>query len=528
MPLESLLEERARRAPEKIALLAGGARFTYAEIERASNRLARGLGALGVAPGDRVVLCLENSYECVVSMFAVLKAGAVATLVSSSTKGEKLARLLDHAEASALIVAGRKLDTMPGMIEERSALRAVIFVGDAPAHAPATSWAHEVAGTSARPVPWARLAEDGDVTPPPKIHTDDDLALLLYTSGSTGAPKGVMHTHHGLMSVTASITTYLGSAADDVILQVLPLSFGYGLSQLLTTFAVGGTLVLERFFAFPPLTLARIAEERATGFAIVPTIAALIAQTDLSGHDLSSLRTITNAGAALPPDLARTLGQKLPHVRIIPMYGQTECIRASFLPPEELLRRPASVGRGIPGQDYWLVDEQGEPVAPGGRGELVVRGPHVMSGYWKMPEETAQKIRPGRHARERVLLTGDLFHMDADGWLTFIARKDDIIKTRGEKVSPKEVEETILGLEGVAEAAIVGAPDPILGEAIVAFVVPMPGMFLDERSVQRHCAARLEDFAVPRSVFVLEEMPKTPNGKIDKQALKNRIAMRGA
>lgn len=510
MPLESVLEDSARRAPAKTALVCGDARFAYADIETAANRLARGLGERGVEKGDRVAVCLENGFECVASIFAILKAGAVVLLVNPSTKAEKLAHVLDDSEARALVMTDRKIAGVAGSLVGRPHLRALLIVGDVPAEVP----------TSLRVASWKELASTGDASSPEKRHDEDDLAALLYTSGSTGKPKGVMHTHRGLLSAMRSITTYLESRVDDVVLQVLPLSFGYGLTQLFTTFLVGGTLVLERSFAFPQVTVAKLASERCTGFAMVPTIATILAQMDLGAHDLSSLRTLTNAGAGLPPDLALALVDKLPHVRLFPMYGQTECIRATYLPPEEVLRRPTSVGKGMPNQEHWLVDEEGRRLPPGSTGELVVAGPHVMRGYWKMPEETAKKLRDGPGPHSRTLFTGDLFHMDEDGWLTFVSRKDDIIKTRGEKVSPKEVEDVLYGVEGVAEAAVIGAPDPVLGQIVKAFVVPRPGMHLDERAVARQCAARLEDFAVPKAIVILPEVPKTPNGKIDKQTLK--------
>jgi long-chain acyl-CoA synthetase len=260
----------------------------------------------------------------------------------------------------------------------------------------------------------------------------------------------------------------------------------------------------------------------------VPTVAAVLTSIDLTSHNLSSLRRLTNAGAALPPALAKKLLDKLPHARLYPMYGQTECIRVTYLPPEEVAARPGSVGRGMPNQELWLVDEEGRRLPPGSTGELVVRGAHVMRGYWKLTEATDEKLRPGPFPGERVLHTGDLFHMDADGWLTFIARKDDIIKTRGEKVSPKEVENVLYALPGVAEAAVVGVPDELLGQAVKAWVAlrddeaaqqARHGDVLDVKAVQRHCAAHLEDFAVPKHIEIVSELPKNQNGKIDKQAL---------
>jgi len=204
------------------------------------------------------------------------------------------------------------------------------------------------------------------------------------------------------------------------------------------------------------------------------------------------------------------------------MYGQTECIRASCLAPEEVDRRPGSVGKGMPDQELWIVDPEGRRLPPGSTGELVVRGENVMLGYWNQPEESARKLRPGRHASEHVLYTGDLFRVDEQGWFHFVARTDDIIKTCGEKVSPREVENVLLALEGVLSAAVVGVPDPVLGQAVRAFVVQRSGAGLDERAVLRHCSLALEEFAIPRRVVFLDDLPRTPNAKIDKQALLER------
>jgi long-chain acyl-CoA synthetase len=509
MQIESLLEERARQDPEKIALVCGAERRTYAALDAEANRLARALATRGVRRGDRVAVCLDNSVELVVSLFGVLKADAAIVLVNPTTKGEKLHHLLLDSGARALVVSDKKLEGIDAAHLRTNDLRTVLVVGR-PVRRPPDVLAWEDALANEEPT---RL---------PRTGIDLDLACLLYTSGSTGHPKGVMHTHRSLLSATRSIAEYLDVAASDVVLSVLPLSFGYGLTQLLPTFLAGGRLVLERSFAFPQVTLRRIADERCTGFAMVPTIAALFLQNDLARFDLSALRYVTNAGAGIAPEVLKELRRRLPNVRIFPMYGQTECIRITYLPPEEVDRRPGSVGRGMPNQEMWIVDEQGRQLPNGATGELVVRGSHVMRGYWNLPEETEKKLRPGPIAGERVLHTGDLFRVDEDGWYHFVARKDDVIKTRGEKVSPREVEDVLYALDGVLSAAVLGMPDALLGQAVHAFVVKKAGSALDEQAVLRHCVKHLEDFAVPKRVEFLEELPKTPNSKVDKNALRER------
>ncbi len=302
---------------------------------------------------------------------------------------------------------------------------------------------------------------------------------------------------------------------------MLPLSYGYGLTQLRTAFNAGATVVLERSFAYPHAVLETLVREKATGFAIVPTMSAILLQMDLGQYDFSALRYLTNAAAALPTANILKLRRLLPYVAIYSMYGLTECIRATYLPPDQIDVRPDSVGKGMPNEELFIVDEQGQRLASG-VGELVIRGSNVMKGYWERPEETGRALRPGPLPGERVLYSGDIFRMDEDGYVYFVGRKDDIIKTRGEKVSPREVENVLCELAGVAEAAVLGVPDPILGQAIKAVIQPTPGAVLTRSAVMSHCARRLEDFMVPKVVEFCETLPKNANGKIDKLELKAR------
>jgi acyl-CoA synthetase (AMP-forming)/AMP-acid ligase II len=277
---------------------------------------------------------------------------------------------------------------------------------------------------------------------------------------------------------------------------------------------------LERSFAYPYAVVERLVREKVTGFPIVPTISAVLLQLNLEQHDFSRLRYITNTAAALPPHHIQQLRQLFPHVKLYSMYGLTECKRVSYLPPDQLDVRPTSVGRGMPNEEVYIVDEAGCRVGPGVVGELVVRGSHVMKGYWELPEATAQVLKPGPLPGEHVLYTGDFFKMDHDGYLYFVGRKDDIIKSRGEKVSPKEIEDVLYSLDGVAEAAVVGVPDPVLGQAIKAVITVRAGAHLTEQDLLRHCAQHLEDFMMPKFVEFRDSLPKTSSGKISKRELR--------
>jgi long-chain acyl-CoA synthetase len=507
MLLHEFLTNSAKRDPDHVAIVVGERRLTYGQVDAQSTAMASGLVEAGLRPGDRVGVFLDNRPETVVSFFAVLKAGGAFLPINPTTRERKLCHLLAHSESSFVVTDRRRSNLVLNSEAYLPDVRAIVGVG----------------GTPELPERWQSLDFEPMVSDAcrgslPTV-IDADLAALIYTSGSTGQPKGVMHTHASLVSAFTSITTYLENTADDVILSVLPLAFVYGLGQVFTAFRVGATVVLENSMMYPAEVLQHAADEGATGIPFVPTIAALLLQCDLDAYDLSKLRYMTNAGAALPEAHLKLLRERLPHVALFNMYGQTECIRASYLPPSQAHTRPRSVGMGIPNQEVYVVDEAGNRAGPGVTGQLVVRGSQLMQGYWKMPEKTAEKLKPGEAPGSTVLMTGDLFTTDEEGYLFFVSRQDDIIKTRGEKVSPKEVEEVLYRLDAVAEAAVVGVPDDVLGAVIKAAIVLKEGAQLERRDVLRACTQELEDFMVPKIVEFRDSLPKTDSGKIRRKAL---------
>jgi acyl-CoA synthetase (AMP-forming)/AMP-acid ligase II len=281
--------------------------------------------------------------------------------------------------------------------------------------------------------------------------------------------------------------------------------------------------VLERSFVYPTVVLGLLEQERVTGLPLVPTLAALLLKHDLRAFDLA-LRYITNTGAALPPAHIALLRSQLPKVRIFSMYGLTECKRVSFLPPEDLELRPTSVGRPMNNVEVFVADDAGA-LSPTGTGELVIRGSNVMTGYWRSPEETARVLRPGPLVGQHLLYSGDRFRIDEDGFMYFEGRLDDMMKSRGQRVSPKEVEHVIYEIPGVTGAAVVGTPDPILGMAVTAYVTVQASSAITEQDVIRHCLQHLEDFAVPKIVFLVDHLPQTPSGKVDRRALAARAAV---
>jgi acyl-coenzyme A synthetase/AMP-(fatty) acid ligase len=305
---------------------------------------------------------------------------------------------------------------------------------------------------------------------------------------------------------------------------VLPLSFDYGLYQVFLAFNAGARLVLERSFVYPGVILELLNRERVTGLPLVPMLAALLLKQDLRSA-ASTLRYITNTGAVIPPAHFAALRQQLPDVRIFSMYGLTECKRVSFLPPDELDRRPTSVGKPMNNVEVFVADAEGR-LSTHGTGELVVRGANVMQGYWRAPELTDRVLKPGPLPGQKLLYTGDIFEIDDDGYMYFQGRVDDMIKSRGQRVSPKEVENVLYELPGIVGAAVVGVPDPLAGNYVKAFVRLQTGITLSEQDVIRHCSQRLEDFMVPRVVAFVNELPTTHSGKIDRRTLAESSATR--
>jgi long-chain acyl-CoA synthetase len=504
MLVHEFLTRSASRFPQKVALVCGERRWTYAELDEMSDRLGNALAMGGVRRGDRVAIHLHNSIEAVVGIFAALKAGGTFVPINASTKLEKLVYILNNCRAKALLVDARSGGALD-LLEAVPSLALGVLCGPK----------GENSNTHLKH--FDDIQSESPVTPLPIINIDLDLACLIYTSGSTGEPKGVMCDHSNVDFASSSIMTYLESQEDDIVLSVLPLSFDYGLYQLLMTFKAGATLVLERTFMYPALILQRIQEEHPTGFPGVPTVFAMLLQLDLSTFDLSSLRYITNTAAALPPNKILELQAAFPGVTLYSMYGLTETKRTLYLPPSQLATRPGSVGIPIPGTEAWIEDESGRHLGAGETGELVVRGRHVMRGYWEAPEATAQRFRPGPLPGERLCYSGDLFRLDEEGFFYFLSRKDDIIKCRGEKVAPKEVENVLHMLPGVT-AVVVGVPDPTAGEVVKAFIVAN-GTPLTESQVIAHCRAHLEDFMVPKYVEFRADLPMTSSGKISKLGL---------
>lgn len=492
----------AMSRPSHPAVVDARRRLTYAGLLREASGLAAGLIEMGVRKGDRVALVTYNSVDSAVAIYGAALAGAAFVPLDPTSPEERLSHLLGHCGAAAVVC------------DAGSAAK----VGAASRRTP--SRPHVVVSGDAAPGD-LRLADLTALPAPPEVRVlDVDLAAIIYTSGSTGIPKGATFLHRNVQFVTASVLEYLQLTSADRILSVLPLSHTYGLFQLVMSVRLGATLHLQHGMALPGRLVRTLEEEAITVLPGIPMLwQVLVSLNGQALRQLRELRVLTNAGAALPPSKLALVRTTFPHARLYSMYGQTECTRVCYLPPEQLDVRPDSVGVPLAGTEVWIEDESGNQTAVGEVGELMVRGDHVMQGYWADPAETVRKVVAGRWPGDRVLRTGDLFRRDAEGYLYFVARRDDIITTRGEKVAPLEVERVLCAAPGVREAAVVGVPDDLLGECIVAHVSALPGYDLEPDALRRHCAEHLEPAKVPRYVVVHDALPRLGNGKTDRLVL---------
>lgn len=501
---DSLLRHGATEMRDRTALICDGRSYAFGELLDASQRMAGALRRHGIARGDRVAIQLENSWACVTAVFGTLFAGGVFVLINPQTRASKLEFILRDCGARALITESSLeqvyLEALRGLEQP-----------------PAVLCSGKCSGP-AEPLEAALAAEQPLVETVPVIPLD--LAAIIYTSGSTGTPKGVMQTHQAMVFTAGSLIEYLRLGQDDKILCVLPLSFDYGLYQLLMAVALGACLVLERSFTFLGQILGRMRDEQVTVLPGVPTIfATLLTAHRRAALSFPSVTRVTNTAAALPDEFTGGLQEIFPNALIYKMYGLTECKRVSYLEPELIDVKPGSVGKAIPGTEVYLLSTEGKSVPPGEVGILHVRGPHVMAGYWNRPDLTDEMLKPGKLPGERVLCTHDLFRMDDQGYLYFVGRTDDIIKTRGEKVSPVEVENALHRIAGVREAAVIGIPDALLGQAIHAYVVTDAAAGLTAESLRTQSAAYLESYMVPAQVILCDSLPRSPNGKVNKRQL---------
>ena len=512
--LGEALEFSTKRNPNKTVAIFNGVEYNYQTLNDYAKRFAYFLVGEGIKKGDRIAIYLNNSWQSVVSIYGISLAGAVFLIINPGTKAGKINYILNDCGAKMIVTESRLSGELSLALVGLKCIERVIISGKSQ-----TELGDNIVFNHFEEV----IKQSDKSTSLPRV-IPNDLAALIYTSGSTGFPKGVMMTHQSMVFTSWSLIEYLRLSEEERIMLVLPLAFDYGLYQLFMAVTIGGTLIIENSFNFPPEIFRQIELLKPTVFPGVPSIyAMMITMHKRSGITFSSIKKITNTAAALPTEFIDDLKKIFPNSLIFKMYGLTECKRVSYLEPELVDIKVGSVGKAIPGTEVFLLSPEGNPVAPGESGILHVRGPHVMAGYWNNEELSNQMLKPGLIPGERILCAQDLFKMDEDGFLYFLGRNDDIIKTRGEKVSPIEVENVIYKIEGVKEAAVLGVPDVVLGESIVAFVSTHNEEIFNEKEIRRECLSKLESFMVPQQILLVKEMPKSSNGKIDKAELKKLL-----
>ncbi|HPF58624.1 MAG TPA: acyl-CoA ligase (AMP-forming), exosortase A system-associated [Candidatus Competibacteraceae bacterium] len=518
--LQELILEQAERRPDAIAIVHRQTALDYASLASLIQAVAGGLLALGLNRAERVAIYLPKCPETVAALFGTALSGGVFVPVNPLLKPEQVAYILRDCNVRILITARDRAESLGPLLIDCPDLHSLVLIDEAAPLAPHPQHL-QVLG-------WRALLT-ADNSPLPGSIIDVDMAAILYTSGSTGKPKGVVLSHRNMLAGAYSVAEYLGNRADDRLLAVLPFSFDYGLSQLTTAFVAGARAVLMDYL-LPRDVVNTVAREAITGLAAVPPMWVQLAQLAWPAAAVDSLRYITNSGGAMPRATLAALRRSLPKTAPFLMYGLTEAFRSTYLPPAEIDRRPDSMGKAIPNAEILVVREDGTPCEPGEPGELVHRGALVGLGYWNDPDKTAERYRPapgqnpGLPIPELAVWSGDTVRMDEDGFLYFIGRKDDMIKTSGYRVSPTEIEEVIYSSGQVAEAAALGIPHPALGQAVVTVIKPFHEVF-NENDLINHCKQHLPNFMVPLQVIArFSELPRNPNGKIDRKKLVEELA----
>lgn len=519
--LHDFIFRTARRTPDSEALVYAKQRLTYAELAGLVQQASSALLALGMTRGERLAVYLEKNIENVASMFGAAAAGGVFVPVNPLLKPEQVSYILTDCNVRVLVTSADRLKLLAGALQLCPDLRTVIVTANRGADLPDLG--------RIKVLDWGAALAAGADSPrsPPAPNIDADMAAILYTSGSTGKPKGVVLSHRNMVAGANSVVSYLENTQDDRILAVLPLSFDYGLSQLTTAFSVGATAVLINHLV-PRDILNAVVVERITGLAAVPPLWIQIAS--LTWPQDCTLRYLTNSGGAMQRPTLDALRRALPNAKPFLMYGLTEAFRSTYLPPSELERRPDSMGKAIPNAEVMVLRPDGTECDPGEPGELVHRGALVSLGYWNDPAKTAERFKPflSRHhglvLTEMAVWSGDTVRKDEDGFLYFISRNDEMIKTSGYRVSPSEVEEVVYARDGVAEAVAIGLRHPTLGQAIVVVACMTGGCKLDEAGLLAACKPHLPAYMLPAKIIIsAESLPRNPNGKIDRKLLSMQL-----
>ena len=520
--LHQLIFASAARVPARPALTYGKQTLDYAGLRDQVAGFASGLMQLGVARQERIGIYLEKRVETVVASFGAAAAGAVFVPVNPLLKPDQVGYILRDCSVRVLVTSLQRLPLLAETLAQCHDLRYVVVVNEGADEGDAAVILRGI----------ERLGWDALMSAPPAAGhrvIDTDMVSILYTSGSTGRPKGVVLSHRNMVAGAKSVASYLENNEEDTLLAALPLSFDAGFSQLTTAFSVGARAVLINYL-MPRDVLNAVVKEKVTGLTAVPPLWIQLSQLKWPESVTDHLRYFANTGGRMPLETLKTLRADLPRSKPYLMYGLTEAFRSTYLPPEEVDRRPDSIGKAIPNAEILVLREDGSPCAPNEPGELVHRGALVGMGYWNDAEKTAERYKPlpvgvgGREAglvlTEMAVFSGDNVRMDEEGFLYFIGRRDEMMKTSGYRISPTEIEEVLYGTQLVGEVAAFGVPHPTLGHGIVVIATPRPGEELTAEALQAACRRSLPIYMLPAKIDIRSgPLPRNPNGKIDRKML---------
>ncbi|WP_328475746.1 acyl-CoA ligase (AMP-forming), exosortase A system-associated [Actinoplanes sp. NBC_00393] len=513
--LHHLLAGSAHRHGDRPALTVKDITVSYAELWGRVRGAAQGLRSLGIARGERIAVYADKRIETVTAIFATSAAGAVVVPANPLLRAEQVGHILTDCTVTALVTTPERLTLLTAELERCKSIRHVVVLGT-PRAVP--SDAHYTVVT------WDDLTGEAELAD----GIDADLAAIFYTSGSTGRPKGVVLSHRNLIAGAESVSGYLGNTADDAIAAALPLSFDAGFSQLTTGFSVGAHVVLINYLGAADV-VAACSRHGVTGLTCVPPLWIQLAEHDWPPQAAGRLRYFANTGGRMPRPVLDRLRQLFPQARPFLMYGLTEAFRSTYLDPAQVDRRPDSIGKAIPNVELMVVRPDGTECAAGEPGELVHRGALVAQGYWNAPEATAARFRPapGRDAAlclsEIAVWSGDIVVRDEDGFLYFVGRNDEMIKTSGYRVSPTEIEEAVYDTGLIRDVVALGVDDDRLGQHVALVVSPRPGAEVDTAGLVKQLRRRLPLYMVPQTVLVRDELPRSPNGKFDRTTLRREV-----
>ena len=511
--VSDLLIQAAITNPEKEAVFHKDKALTYGRIYEQSHNVAQNLMRLGIKKGDRVCFYLEKRLEKVIAIFAVSLAGAIFVPIRRLSQPAQAIYIVNDCRASVLITTSSRLKSLKDGLHN---LKGVISVD------PLHSFKPEF-----NVIGWHEAVADNSLRQKPPALIPSDIAAILYTSGSTGQPKGVVLSHQNIVAGAQIVSEYLKINKNDRLLSILTFGFDYGLNQLTTSFLNCAQLVLFDYL-FPKDILKVVAEYQITGLAAVATTWIQLLQVSWE-DSMSSLRYVSNSGGTVPVEYVKKLRERIPEADIYLMYGLTEAFRSTYLDPSMVDQRPSSIGKAVPGEEIMVIGKNDNPVKTGETGELVHRGQLVAQGYWGDPELTAKRFRknplqlPDVPIDEIVVYSGDFVKMDDEGYLYFEGRKDEMIKSAGNRISPTEVEEILYSTGFVSEAVAMGIPHEIYGQVVVVVLSLLPKEKKSEKDILVYCRKNMPAYMIPQEIKIWTNLPKNTNGKLDRAAIKKRV-----